>query len=264
MLSGCTVGRINITTVEAKVQSVFDFKDIIDHIMDPRCLLIAKSRLALFLFNAVIEVEIMIPEIPMSMHVWRLLESFVDVLHIGATHLEDVEKNGWEGSSARRQEIEYMMVAVMNIAGFFQTCYDPSKIKNEESALAGGDVMNLSPSEVNDLISTLFDGVKSIYDINSSILDDENKHFLVDAMDKSAGRSLITEVAGRPMTGDFEEDEPRGGDDEEEEDTGKNNEERIARKYEEFHKQRMSHVVVCVHRLSSLFSSSTVSNLSRT
>ncbi|KAJ1440501.1 hypothetical protein B484DRAFT_391296, partial [Ochromonadaceae sp. CCMP2298] len=45
VLSGCTVGRMNITTVEAKVQSVFNYVDILQSILDPGTITIAKTRL---------------------------------------------------------------------------------------------------------------------------------------------------------------------------------------------------------------------------
>lgn len=42
-LSGCTVGRTNVTTVEAKLQNFYDYSDVIDAILDPNAILIAKK-----------------------------------------------------------------------------------------------------------------------------------------------------------------------------------------------------------------------------
>ena len=45
-----------MTTIEAKVQSMFNFVDIIEAMLDTQSLLLAKTRLGLFLFNAVVHV----------------------------------------------------------------------------------------------------------------------------------------------------------------------------------------------------------------
>ena len=37
VLSCCTVGRANMSSIEAKVQSVYEYEDVIDGILDPRC-----------------------------------------------------------------------------------------------------------------------------------------------------------------------------------------------------------------------------------
>jgi hypothetical protein len=50
---------------------MFNFVDIIDAMLDPNCLLVAKIRLGLFLFNAVVDVETMLPAFKV-----RLLWSF--------------------------------------------------------------------------------------------------------------------------------------------------------------------------------------------
>ena len=76
VLSGCTVGRLNITTVEAKVQSVFSATDIIESILDPGTILCAKVIMSKFLFNAVIEVELVIPGLEKSYVLWKLLDSY--------------------------------------------------------------------------------------------------------------------------------------------------------------------------------------------
>ena len=57
VLSGCTIGRINITTIEAKVQSLFSFVDIVQALYDPRTILVAKISMGLYLLNAIIDVE---------------------------------------------------------------------------------------------------------------------------------------------------------------------------------------------------------------
>lgn len=57
VLSLCTVGQAGMTTIEAKVQSMYSFVDLINAMLDPACLLLARIKYGLFLFNSMIEVE---------------------------------------------------------------------------------------------------------------------------------------------------------------------------------------------------------------
>ena len=192
VLSGCTVGRINITTVEAKVQSVYDYKDILDAILDRRSMLLVKTRLALFFFNAMVEVEIIIPGLAQSARVWQFLETTVEVFADGCDDLKTVEKNGWEGSGVDRLKIEYMVVCAMIVAGFFQSLYDASLIKTEDTVV-NDDKVQMNIEQVNNLISEIFVKVKSIVDLQSPVLSIEHKQFLVASLkglNKGAGNSL--------------------------------------------------------------------------
>ena len=230
VLAGCTVGRINITTVEAKVQSVFDYQDIIDAMLDDRSLLIVNNRLGLFLFDAIIDVEIVIPSLAQSARMWRLLEKFVQVFDDALEDLRLVEKNGWERSRVPRLSIEYTIVAAMIVSGFFNLCYDPAKIKSEE-AMVVSDRVQMTLKEVNDLIAVLFDKIKAIFDLHSTVLSVEHKNYLSDCLEglnKSAGGSLIVDVNMFEInkSSDLSED----GEEEEK----SSNQKKVARKYEEF------------------------------
>ena len=57
VLAACTVGRLNITTIEAKVQSIFPVQDILHALLDPETILVARMNMSLYFFNAIIEVE---------------------------------------------------------------------------------------------------------------------------------------------------------------------------------------------------------------
>jgi hypothetical protein len=52
---------------------MFNFVDIIDAMLDPNCLLVAKIRLGLFLFNAVVDVETMLPAFKDADCIWRFI-----------------------------------------------------------------------------------------------------------------------------------------------------------------------------------------------
>ena len=227
VLSGCTVGRINITTVEAKVQSVYDYTDILDAILDHRSMLLVKTRLALFFFNAMIEVEIIIPGLAQSARVWKFLESTVDVFGDGCDDLKTVEKNGWENGGVDRLKIEYMVVCAMIVAGFFQSLYDATLIKAEDTVVTG-DKVEMNIDQVNHLISEIFIKVKAVVDLQSPILAIEHKKFLLACLfglNKAAGNSLWVD-AKSSMPENLDEDGHESDDD--------NVELHVARKYADF------------------------------
>lgn len=208
VLSGCTVGRANITTVEAKVQSVMDYRDILDAILDPRSMLLVKTRLALFFFNAMIEVEINISGLSQSARVWKFLETTISVFADGCDDLKAIEKNGWENSGIDRLRVEYVVVCAMIVAGFFQSLYDPSKIRADDS-LINNDKVQLNIQQVNQLISEIFVKVKAIVDLHSPLLSKEHHQFLLASLrglNKAAGNSLWIDIkASAPES--HEEDE---------------------------------------------------------
>ena len=96
VFAGCTVGRYNITTIEAKVQSIFDYIDIIHAILDPRNILLAKIQMGLYLLNAIIEVEMKIPGLEQAAYVWKLLETFPPIFASAKDDLRIIEKYGWD------------------------------------------------------------------------------------------------------------------------------------------------------------------------
>jgi len=179
VLSSCTVGRLNITTVEAKVQSVFSYIHIIQSILDPGTILFAKLVFARFLFNAVIEVELAIPGLEMSAVLWKLLDSFGDVLIKGKEELLRVQSLGWDNPSICRQRIEYMMYAIMIISGFFGRYYDPSNFdasdigSSSRSSTTMADRTRIRKPQVNKLIVDLFN--KIIY-ISARLASVEQRH----------------------------------------------------------------------------------------
>ena len=229
VLAGCTVGRINITTVEAKVQSVFDYQDILDAMLDDRSLLIVKKRLGLFLFNAIIDVEIVVPALAQSARMWRLLQVFVQVFEEALEALRLIEKNGWERSRVPRISIEYTVVAAMVVSGFFNLCYDPSQIKTEEAVVVT-DRVQMTLNEVHDLVAMLFDKIKAIFDLHSAVLSIEHRNYFMECLqglNRSAGGSLIVDVNMFELikSADLSENG---------EDDISSNQKKVARKYEEF------------------------------
>ena len=193
VLSGCTVGRINITTVEAKVQSVYDYIHLLDALLDPRSLLFVKIRLGLFFYNACVEVEIAIPGLAQSARCWKMLQSTVGVFKQGVVDLTAINKFGsLESSDVPRQRMEYLVVCAMIVGAFFQFLYDPMKIKGED-IVSVDDRVQLKIDEVNALIFELLELAAEILSLRCSFLSEEHKNYFVDCIDgmnKSAGRSV--------------------------------------------------------------------------
>ena len=191
VMANCTVGRLNITTVEAKVQSVFNFAYVVNSILDPDTILLAKIRSSLFLLNAVIEVEMKIPGLEQEGCIWRLLESYVDVLQYAKDYLRLLEKVGWDSPSISRSKVEYIMCSILLIDGFFNRYYDAVNFRLGDGAM-NKDRVHLNMGQINDLISTLFGYIKDIYDMGSINISMAHKALMFSAL-----KALNQSIAGR-------------------------------------------------------------------
>jgi hypothetical protein len=118
VFAGCTVGRSNMNSVEAKVQSLFNFKDVVMGILDPNSLLIVKIRLLHFFYNSMVEVEMKIPNLAVSKCIWQFIESTLEVFSSIKDLLRLIEKNGWESPGAHRQRVEYAVLCSWRIFRF--------------------------------------------------------------------------------------------------------------------------------------------------
>jgi hypothetical protein len=127
LLSKCTVGIAGMTSIEAKVQSMYFFVDVFQAVLDPQSLLIAKIKLGQFIFNAFIEVEMKLPSLAEADVTWKLIESTNDIFIFARDEIRQIEKNGWEHPNSNRQRIEYMITCAMIVGGFFQHYYDPGE-----------------------------------------------------------------------------------------------------------------------------------------
>jgi hypothetical protein len=196
ILSGCTVGRNNITTVEAKVQSVFAFADIIDAILDKRSLQIVNIQLGATLYNCMLDVEINIPGMAQSARMWNLIEHCLGVFEAGLGKLRRIEKEGsWEagaasGGAVKRQDLEWLVTCITIVYGFFNFTYDPTKIKSEDGSglgsslsLVSQDTVSLDMTQVTRLISNLFQLLKAMHDLNSTVLQKAEKELLIQTLE---------------------------------------------------------------------------------
>ena len=202
MLSNCTVGRINITSVEAKVQSIYDFEDVLACILDPASVVIAKTRLAMHLFNAFVEVELSVPGLDRNPLMWSMLHSYPDVFAEMLKHLEFVRKNGWNGQQYLRQKIEYGLACLNIIWGFFGRYYDPNTLESEKddqgtNTNSSGNYEKMTLAKANKLIKTLYDSIDLLYKFQSPNLSEVQKtvmHDALEALNKSASAHFCVEV----------------------------------------------------------------------
>ena len=179
VMSGCTVGRTNITTVEAKVQSLYSYQDCIDAMLDPATIPVVNTRLCLLLFNAMIEVEISIVGLNVDPVIWKLFKSFINVFDKAALDLHNIEENGWEGSGVSRQSIEYVISAAMVVGGYFQKYYDFSLFET----FPRDDKPVITASEVKALMDPLYVSLKKIHDRRSQVLSANHRHYVALALD---------------------------------------------------------------------------------
>ena len=179
VLAGCTAGRLNVSSIEAKIQSVFSYIDVIETILDPRMCLIAKVETMRFLLNAIIEVELVVPGLGHSKCCWRLITSFIPLLGSMQDDLLRVEAHGWEGTGVSRQKLEYQQLAIAILAIFFETNYNVNLFTNEASSSEGQlDKVSMTITQANNIIKNLYEIVRGIQKMNSPRLNTDTKDYL--------------------------------------------------------------------------------------
>ena len=184
VLSNCTIGRINITSIEAKVQSIYGCIDIVNAIMDPECSLIAKKYLTLHLFNAIIEVEIMIPGLEKSKVIWNLLCAYEKELSNLTANCKDLDEQNWRSEKVARGELEYQLSCIMNIGGFFARYYDPAALGSQDEVVGdNADITDMDVEGANDLMGKLYGYLYEFYKYNSAHLTETQKGHVFDALE---------------------------------------------------------------------------------
>ena len=179
VLSGCTVGRINITTVEAKVQSVYELNGLLEAMMDDRTISLAKTRLGLLFYNAMIEVEINVGGLGTAPKMWEFIVHTKTIFKKAVVQLRTIEEKGWELSKVPRQDIEYTVVCSMILAGFFLKYFD---LTNFES-FQRDDKPTMTIDEVQEIILSVFTQLYVIYDMKCTCLSQQQKAFIANALD---------------------------------------------------------------------------------
>jgi hypothetical protein len=182
LLSGCTVGRESMTTIEAKVQSMYNFVDVVDALLDPNTILLAKIRTGLFFYNAMLDVEMRLPSLKDAKCMWDLLEAFPEIFSFGKDDLRQIEKNGWGHSSSCRQKVEWMIVCAMMVQGYYGLYFDTSLFRPEVGQTGNVERVQIREKKAYELINNTFFKLRSVYEMQSPLLALEHQAVLYGAL----------------------------------------------------------------------------------
>lgn len=199
LFSGCTVGRIGgITSIEAKAQAVFAYEDAIDSILHPDTILLAKIRLSQFIFNAVIEVEMMIVGLEHSACIWKLLEEYDHHLSTSKADFIAVREHGWLHTDVSRQRIEYHLIAIMVVGGFFAKYFDITTFRlDDKSTSENTGRVKLTSQQLKELIFSLLTKIATLDRIDWPFLEKHHKVQIseaVAALQKSTSKEVVVHL----------------------------------------------------------------------
>ena len=177
IFAGCTSGRAAISSLEAKIQSVYSFQDAVECVLDARSILPVQNASLKFLLYCVMDVNLPVPGLAESAAVWRLVQRIADDLSGAVSYLKNVHKVSWDHPSASRLKVEYYALGVMCMGKFFEKSYDP-KLFLHEATMTGKDKATLSQADADAIVKRLFTNVRALFELNSQRLSDTIKEDL--------------------------------------------------------------------------------------
>jgi len=183
VLAGCTAGRLNVSSIEAKIQSVFSYIDCIEAILDPACCLLAKLVTSSFLLNAIIEVELIVPGLGQSKCCWRLITSYIADLGSFVDDLVKIDKLGWDAPGVSRQRVDYQIQCICILSVFFDKNYQSGLFTNEAGNADGAlDRVSMTLTQANNIIKTLYKLVRGVHQLYSPRLSVRHKEYIKNAV----------------------------------------------------------------------------------
>ena len=188
VLSGCVFGRVS-STIEAKIQSAYPFTHVINAMLDPDTILVARSRLGRFLYHSTIDSTLSIAGFEYLALVWNLLKSFIDIFAASVMELQIVcrEKN-WDVPGVSRHRIEYMLICCMVVSGFFLRYYDKKRFE-ENWYKYRTDRVQWSKSVIDQCVTSLYIRLKYLSSFNFKCLSDLHKTMIQEAVE-SVGKNV--------------------------------------------------------------------------
>ena len=176
-LTAAATGRLQVAIMEAKVQSVFAYRDVVDAMLDEKSLIIVNTYLGLFLYHVYIEVEVQVSGIQYDEKVWSLLKRFPKIFDEAYDALTIAEMEGLDSPKVSRQRIEYMLVCSMIASSFFSRYFDKTTFfLNEHSTV-------IKKAVFNDLIGSMFSALLKIYQSRFISLSSTHTKALYDTCD---------------------------------------------------------------------------------
>lgn len=198
LLSSCTIGTTGMTSIEAKVQGMYNFVDLVEAMLDTQCLLLAKIRYGLFFYNAMLDVETPLPALKDAAVVWKIFVAAQDVFTFAKDDLRQIEKNGWAAPTSNRQRIEFMLVNVMIIHSYFTAYFDYSIFKPEVGQIAVGvERISFKEAQANEIMKSLFNKIVPLYEMLSPLLAREHHELLYKsliALNNASKDKFVSEV----------------------------------------------------------------------
>ncbi len=173
VLAGCAIGRLNVTTVETKLQALYTPDQCLMALLDPNTSLDVLGPLAAFFFHAVVEVEIAVTGMMQNMLMWEFLERIPKQLSSAASILNNKMPNSDVGMACAdgpigiksRQQLVYTWFCIRIYTKFFEDYYQPS-LRSSELA----DDLRQSPSSIRYYATRVAKGGTAAVDV--SAMDD--------------------------------------------------------------------------------------------
>jgi hypothetical protein len=196
LLHKCTIGVEGMTSIEAMVQSFSNFVDLVDGMLDPKSILLAKIHFGLYLESAILDVEMKVPRVKDADCIWRLFACIPDVLSQAKGEIHKFDRQGLQGGEGTRQIIEYAVVLIHVVHSYFKIYYEPSVYKEEIDSSASWKLPRaaLTLQRIDSIIQDLHDGILAIKFTQSEILSTETYKYISETLHILAASSSVSIV----------------------------------------------------------------------
>ncbi|GMH52463.1 hypothetical protein TrRE_jg12234, partial [Triparma retinervis] len=199
ILAGCAVGRANITTVEAKLQSLYQYENIMKAVADPRTNLEVKIGLMNLFYEAYVEVEIAIPGLNKSRELWDAFRTMVEPPRAMA----DALLSGEVGVDVMRKMMHFVLLSAKVLDGFLEGYYEGTEFRNEDkfddTIKEGEDDTSATMHWIDKIFFDLYHSFKTLYDLKSPMVTDEQNRWLYRAMDSISMSSDALSAVDLPL-----------------------------------------------------------------
>ncbi|GMI18313.1 hypothetical protein TrLO_g8656, partial [Triparma laevis f. longispina] len=187
IMAGCAVGRANITTVEAKLQSLYQYEFIMKAIADPTTHIEVKIGLMNLFYEAYIEVEIKIPGLSEGMEFWDCIKTLIEPPKVMAQAL----LTGDVGLSDMRKMMHFVFLSAKCVDGFLECYYEGTEFRTDdgnpgtvnEGDEEDGEKDATEMHWIDKVFFDLYNSFKELYDLKSPMVTDEQYTVLYRVMD---------------------------------------------------------------------------------
>ena len=115
-LAGCAAGMINI--VEAKVQSLCAFQNVLFALLDPETLTEVRTALARFFYDVIVDVQILVPMLCENEQVWAYFSTFPEVLERACLAVVSLEQAAGYTTGKANQRSDMRILPTNPIAAY--------------------------------------------------------------------------------------------------------------------------------------------------